>query len=170
MWDLNQAILETFGALAKRAGKAYCYPSQCTILELVGRFYGVRRSRRTLNRHLSLLERSGYFRRVRRHKRGKDGSLILRSTLYKLRGKFFRWMGWLWGSSASFCSFFRVPFMAHNLSTPEQGSIKNPPGLVGISLPICQKGGPTGSLSPPPPLSGAENLIEIGKLIKSLGS
>jgi len=159
------AILETLGELSRRSGKGYCYPSQMTILNLCGRFYGVRRSRRTLNRCLRNLEERGFFHRIRRHRRGKDGSLILRSTLYKLKGKFYRYMGLALKSSLRFFSVFRVPFSAHNLGKTDQVSIK----LAG--LPVCipvdtsQKGGPSGIFPRHPPPSELEKLRE---LIKSL--
>lgn len=114
MCHFDGAILATFGELSRRAGKGYCYPSQRTILKLVERFYDVSKSRRTLNRRLSFLESSGYFVRIRRMKRGPDGSLVMRSTLYKLKGKFFRYMGLVYRLAAGFFEVFRVPFMALN--------------------------------------------------------
>jgi hypothetical protein len=116
MWNLDLAILNTFSVLSQRARKAYCYPSQLTILELAAKYYDVSRSRRTLNRRLSSLERLGYFARLRRIKRAQNGSLIFKSTLYKLKGKFFRFMGSELQRAGRFAGVFRVPSMSHNRS------------------------------------------------------
>jgi len=159
------AVLGSFAELARRSGKGYCFPSQRTILVLVKQYHGIRRSRRSLNRHLSSLEGAGYFVRVRRHKRGKDGSLILRSTLYKLKGKFYRYMGLALRSSLRFFSVFRVPFSAQYHDKADQVSIKFYPGQPLTARHGDEKGGPSGILNGISPPSQLEKLRE---LIKSL--
>ena len=83
-------LLQTLYAVADRYGKLYCYPSQEKLLALLERHHGIKRSRRTLNRWLALLEEEGYFRRIRRLKRGADGGLVFQTTLYRLTKKTFR--------------------------------------------------------------------------------
>lgn len=165
MCHFDGAVLGSFAELARRSGKGYCFPSQRTILDLVRKYHGVRRSRRSLNRHLTRLESEGYFVRVRRHKRGKDGSLILRSTLYKLKGKFYRYMGLALRSSLRFFSVFRVPFSAQYFGKTDQISIKLTGLPVGIPVDTSEKGGPAGIFPSHPPPSELEKLRE---LIKSL--
>jgi len=161
----EEGILLTLGELGRRSGKGYCYPSQAKILGLLRRFYGVRRSRRSLNRALKRLEELGFFQRIRRHKRGIDGTLVLRSTLYKFKGKLYRYMGLALRSSLRFFSVFRVPFSAHNLGRTDQVSIKLAGLPVSIPVDTSQKGGPSGIFPSHPPPSQLEKLRE---LIKSL--
>jgi len=147
--DFDGAILATFGEIGRRAGKGYCYPSQSTILSLVGRFYGVRRSRRTLNRHLSALESAGYFGRLRRHKRGPAGELVLRSTLYVFKGKFYNYMGRGYRRAAAFFGVFRVPFLAHNQSSTDRYLSSDTSLSVNKPVDSSSKGGPSGTFSTP---------------------
>jgi len=146
--DFDGAILATFGELCRRSGKGYCYPSQMTVLSLSRTFYGVERSRRTLNRHLKLLEESGYFQRVRRHRRGASGALILRSTLYKLKGKFYSYMGRGYRRAAAFFGVFRVPFLAHNRSSTDRYLSSDTSLSVNKPVDSSSKGGPPASFSP----------------------
>lgn len=87
--NADSRILETLAGLAGHHGRTWCYPSQEKLLELLKRFTGRTMSRRHLCRHLKALERDGYLRRIRRHKRARNGSLWLRSTCYVLGG---RWL------------------------------------------------------------------------------
>jgi len=149
---LDTAILGTFGELSRRARKGYCYPSQRTILKLAARFYGVSRSRRTLNRRLSFLEHSGFFVRVRRIRRGPDGSLVMRSTLYKLKGKFYNYMGLAYRRVESFFQVFRVPFVALNQRPAPMVSERSVGGAVDNPVDNSERGGPSGifqAISPP---------------------
>lgn len=77
-------VAEVLATLAAHYGKSYCYPSQQKIRALLLRFTGRAMSLRTLNRHLNALVRDLLLRRTRRHQRGADGRLILRSTLYNI--------------------------------------------------------------------------------------
>jgi len=163
--DFDGAILLTLGELSRRSGKGYCYPSQETVLKLCKRFYGVSRSRRSLNRHLKHLEQSNYFRRVRRHKRAGDGSLLLRSSLYILKGKLYRYLGLFLRGTVRFFSVFRVPFSAQYHDKADQVSIKFYPGQPLTASPGDEKGGPSGILNGISPPSKLEKLRE---LIKSL--
>lgn len=70
---------------ARYHGKDYSFMSHEYIRQAYHRTTGHDIGERALNNHLGALERDGYFARVRRHVRGPDGSLILHSTLYRLK-------------------------------------------------------------------------------------
>ena len=92
---VNHPDLRILGVLAGLCGyhrKAYCYPSQETIVRLTQTHSGRAISRRSLNRHLGALELAGWIRRMRRHKRGRSGMLELHSTLYQLTRQALRWL------------------------------------------------------------------------------
>lgn len=76
--------------MAKHFKKGYAFPSQKRILELLQTRYSITMSRATLNRHLKALEKLGWFERIRRHTRARDGSLEMHSTLYRLSREAFR--------------------------------------------------------------------------------
>jgi DNA-binding HxlR family transcriptional regulator len=84
-----QAVVETLSSVCSKYGKAYCYPSQVTIIRLVGEYHGIYISRRTLNRVLRWLEDYGYFKRTRRHRAGPDGRILFATTMYELKKKLF---------------------------------------------------------------------------------
>lgn len=84
-----QAVIETLGSISAKYGKAYCYPSQKTILRLLGEYHGIEISRRTLNRVLRWLENHGYFMRTRRHRAGPDGRILFATTMYTFKKKLF---------------------------------------------------------------------------------
>lgn len=116
------SVLDTLAGIAERHGKPYCYPSQLSIMRLLKDYHGLKLSRRTLNRWLFNLELAGYFKRVRRHRRGNNGEIIFKSTLYKLTGKLFNAMGRLAGRLKKFFGVFRVPKMAQYQTPPGQVS------------------------------------------------
>lgn len=91
MTSKYDAVLYTITGICRANGKGYCFPSQNHILHLVKKYHRVEMSRRTLNRVLKRLEGDGWITRVRRHTKRADGSLWLRSTLYKLCGKVKEW-------------------------------------------------------------------------------
>ena len=84
-----EAVAETLSSVCSKYGKAYCYPSQLTIMRLVGEYHGIEISRRTLNRVLRWLEDHGYFKRTRRHRAGPDGRILFATTMYELKKKLF---------------------------------------------------------------------------------
>jgi len=73
--------------VGKKHGKKYCFPSQETLLRLLRKFYGIERSRRTLNRWLTDIESSGYIRRKRRIRRDPRIGIVFQSTLYRITKK-----------------------------------------------------------------------------------
>jgi len=163
------AIVRTLAGVGLSHQKPYCYPSQATILTLVGQYHGLKISRRTLNRHLSALEGSGYFERVRRHRKGPDGKLLFNSTLYKFKGKLFRFMHGLGKQASSFFRIFRVPWMAQHQAKPSQVSITGQPGRAFPLGRGGEKGSPSGTSSGDPPPSASENLSHLRELIKKIG-
>ena len=84
-----QAVAETISSVCSKYGKAYCYPSQLTIIRLVNEYHGIEISRRTLNRVLRWLEDHGYFKRTRRHRAGPNGRILFATTMYELKKKLF---------------------------------------------------------------------------------
>jgi len=77
-------IISTLKALSSKFNKAYCFPSQASLVSLLARFYGVSICRSTLNNYLSILEAQGYIRRIKRIKRLPSGALRFASTVYIL--------------------------------------------------------------------------------------
>jgi hypothetical protein len=124
------AVLDTLGGIAQKFAKPYCFPSQKKILGCLERYHGIKVSLRTINRWLAALEDQGYFVRVRRHIRGENGGIIFRSTLYKLTGKYFNYLGRLAKRLKGFFGVFRVPKLAQHLPNYGQGSSDLLPGGV----------------------------------------
>jgi len=169
MLSSEVAIVRTLAGVGLSHQKPYCYPSQATILTLVSQYHGLEISRRTLNRHLKALEVSGYFERVRRHRKGVDGKILFNSTLYKFKGKLFKFMHGLGKQASSFFRVFRVPWMAQHQSTSGQGfKAEYPVRWVRIGK-GDEKGGPSATSSGDPPPSVEENLSRLRQLIKKIG-
>jgi len=84
-----QAVAETISSVCSKYGKAYCYPSQLTILRLVREYHDIDISVRTLNRVLRWLEDHRYFKRTRRHRAGPNGRILFATTMYELKKKLF---------------------------------------------------------------------------------
>jgi hypothetical protein len=133
MNNIDSAIVITLGSVALKYNKPYCFPSQAHILRLLFQHHGVTISRRTLNRRLKGLELDSFFQRVRRHFKGQDGKIRFNTTLYKLKKKFFNFVGLLKAQGLRFASLFRVPFPARYQGTTHKGSAgsivdRPPPG------------------------------------------
>lgn len=114
-------LCATLAGLAAKYGKTYCYPSQAKLIALHLRFTGRSMSRRTLCRHLAALERDMLISRRRRHRRAKDGHLIMRSTLYHVMLRYAQRLARamraaiLWPKTlARSIALSGVPFMAQN--------------------------------------------------------
>lgn len=115
---IGESILKIMADLSAFYRKHYIYPGQMKLLELIERREGRRISRRTLNYELKKLEQTGYFARIRRHRNDGEGNILLRTTLYILKGRFFAWMHRLVGKARKWLRFFRVQKIAqYNLQT-----------------------------------------------------
>lgn len=136
----QEAILHTLGAISKCHNKPYCWASQQTQLDLLLKYHHWNISRRTLNRRLRELEDQGYFERVRRHIKGNDGQLMLRSTLYKLKAKFFEWAYRAGQWAKRFFNVFAVPKWAQYQKEPLKVSPQIRPS-EGFSLLLREKDG-----------------------------
>lgn len=79
-------ILACLAHIAAKYGRLWCYPNQATLRAILAKHYALDVSPRTLNRHLAALQAQGYLDRIRRHTADSKGQLILKSTVYKLRG------------------------------------------------------------------------------------
>jgi hypothetical protein len=139
-------ILTVLSGVAAHHGKNYCFPAQEKILGLLSR-YGVRMSRRTLNRHLNALERSGWIKRQRRHHVDPRHGMTFRSSLYTFTKRTFRWLSGLaaavkkavgWGGS--FSSNSRVPNLAQHIPYRESYTGGAPPKAGGAPPEELQKG------------------------------
>lgn len=86
---LLQAVAETLGSVSSKYERAYCYPSQETILRLLYEHHDIDISRRTLNRVLRWLEDNLFFKRTRRHRAGPNGRILFATTMYTLKKKLF---------------------------------------------------------------------------------
>lgn len=115
---VNLAIVNELACLASHYNKTWCYPSQQTLLDRLRKYHGQEISRRTLNRHLALLVAGGWLRRIIRHQRDKiTGDWTFRSTLYVLSGRAWRYFASLAKTVAKSLGFFRVPLVAHNVTS-----------------------------------------------------
>lgn len=86
----KQAIMEVLVSLQLKYGKAYCFPTQKRILELLALYHGIKIKRRALNYHLAGLVKAGLISRTRRIRKNPRGGLIFNSTLYFLRNLGYR--------------------------------------------------------------------------------
>lgn len=102
------AVIPVLAGYMSYHGHRYAFPNQDSILKQLSRFHETPICRRTLNYWLKDLVQRNYFKRIRRHKRGSDGRLFCRSTLYKAKGKFFRYMYSLANHSTAFVRICRI--------------------------------------------------------------
>lgn len=143
-----QAVAETLSSVCSKYGKAYCYPSQETILRLTDEYHGVNISRRTLNRVLCWLEGHGYFKRTRRHRAGPNGRMLFGTTMYELKKKLFIRLNSIkkWADRVSVP--LRVPLRAQYKSRRKNEISLSVSGSCGIPVEISIEGGPTEPKSP----------------------
>ena len=139
-----QAVAETISSVCSKYGKAYCYPSQLTILRLTKEYHDIDISLRTLNRVLRWLEDHAYFKRTRRHRAGPDGRILFATTMYELKKKLFIRLNSIkkWAERVS--SPLRVPLRSkyrsqrkNEISTEASGDVEkmwNPVIKGGASL------------------------------------
>ena len=137
-----QVVLETLSSVCAKHGKAYCYPSQETILRLAREYHGVEISLRTLNRVLRWLEDHNYFKRTRRHRAGADGRILFATTLYALKKKLFIRLNSMRKWADRISSPLRVPLRAEYRSTQKIEILKEVPPACGNPVDPVPKGGP----------------------------
>ena len=82
-----QAILYLVHGYLTKKHKGWSLISQAWILETLDAWYKIKISRSTLNYNLALLRTAGLIETQKRHKRGDNGELVCRVTLYKLTKK-----------------------------------------------------------------------------------
>jgi len=136
----SEAILSTLGGVAKNHNKPYCWVSQETQMDLLSRYHFWNISRRTLNRRLRELEDENYFKRIQRHTKDKNGKLVLRSTLYILKAKFFAWAYRVGQWAKRFFNAFAVPKWAQYQVKPQQVSSSDN-HVEGFSILLKEKDG-----------------------------
>ena len=78
-------VLAVIVGLGGYLGRLWFPVSQAKQLQLLRDRYGLKMSRRHLNRQLGALARDGYVRRIRRHKRGPGGRIDMHATVYAIR-------------------------------------------------------------------------------------
>jgi len=137
-----QATMETISSICSAHGKAYCYPSQATLLRLLEEYHGIKICRRTLNRVLRWLVDHRYIERVRRHRAGLDGKMVFATTLYLLKKKLFIRLNSIrkWVDRVS--SPLRVPLRAQYRSTQKIKIFKEVAPNVEILWKSPIEGGP----------------------------
>ena len=143
-----QAVAETVSSVCSKYGKAYCYPSQLTILRLVKEYHDVDISLRTLNRVLRWLEDHKYFKRTRRHRAGPDGRILFATTMYELKKKLFIRLNSIkkWADRVS--SPLRVPLRSKYISQRKNEIFTEASGDVEMLLNPVIKGRASLNLDP----------------------
>lgn len=86
------AIMHVLMSLQLKYGKAYCFPTQKTILALLLKCHQIDIQRRALNYHLRDLVNLGLITRTRRIRKNPAGGLIFNSTLYFLKNLGYRFL------------------------------------------------------------------------------
>ena len=138
-----QAVAETLSSVCAKYGKAYCYPSQNTILRLLEEYHDVVISRRTLNRILRWLEDHGYFKRTRRHRAGPNGRMLFGTTMYELKKKIFIRLNLIKKWVDRVTTPLRVPLRSQYRSIKKNEILKEVAGSVEILLKSDIKGKPS---------------------------
>lgn len=128
------SLVPTLAGLASHYGKRYCYPSQDKIIELHARRTNVRRSRRTLNRHLAGLAGQGWIKRTRRHTRAPGRGFEFRSTLYTMTRRAYRWLATLAQAARDAIGWGRVTLLSQHFPTRDNNS-GHPPANRGAGPP-----------------------------------
>jgi len=136
MTSKKEAILYALAGVALKYDKGYCYPSQAHILHLVQKWHKISMSRSTLNRILKEMEFEGWFERIRRHRRGPNGKILFGTTLYKLKGKVYKYLGSLREWLGKFFLRFRVPFVGQYKPPKSEilGGCIGGEGVLGVLL------------------------------------
>ncbi len=118
-------ILQAVAWLSKRREKGYCYPSQVALVKILCSTYNIKRCRRTLNYHLSDLERHGYIRRLRRTHEGENRQPVFASTLYALKKRALAFLGQTLDrlAQAGVAAWSRVKKIAHEDHWPRVQSL-----------------------------------------------
>ena len=138
-----QAVAETISSVCSKYGKAYCYPSQLTILRLVKEYHDIDISLRSLNRVLRWLEDHAYFKRTRRHRAGPDGRLLFGTTMYELKKKLFIRLNSIKKWVDRISSPLRVPLRAQYRSSRKNEISKNGCESVEMLLKSAIEGKPS---------------------------
>lgn len=118
-------ILQALAWLCKHNEKRYCYPSQARLVAILSATYHIKRCRRTLNYHLSYLERHGYIRRLRRTHEGENRQPVFASTIYGLKKRGLALLGLLVEriTQAGVAAWSRVKEIAHENNWPRVQSL-----------------------------------------------
>jgi len=129
-------IIATLSAVSRKNLKGYCFPSQASVVSLLGRFYSLRVCRSSLNVYLSILEAHGYIRRIKRLKRLPSGALRFASTIYILTNKAYKLL-YRFGCSlhrAGVRVFTRAKKVLARAAAPNHLKWRYPPGEIPSSL------------------------------------
>ena len=115
MDQTSQAILEMDCGIGKKYEKPYHYASVKHQLVLLRKFGGPDISPRTYFRRRNKMEEAGYIKRIRRHRRRKDGTFAPGSTITMVLAKGFYEMARVMKRCLKVFSFHRLPKMALNM-------------------------------------------------------
>ena len=121
----QSCILQAVAWLSRRRDKGYCYPSQVALVKILSSTYHIKRCRRTLNYHLSDLERQGYIRRIRRTHEGENRQPVFASTIYALKKRGLALLGKMAAviHQAGVAAWGRVKKIEHEDSWPRVQSL-----------------------------------------------
>ena len=111
----SQALLEMDCGIGKKFEKAYHYASQKHQLDLLRKYGGPDISKRTLNRRRREMEDEGLIRRIKRHRRLKDGTFAPGSTITMVLAKGFYQIARVLKRAIKVFSYHRMPKMALNM-------------------------------------------------------
>lgn len=109
MLGKHDALVLTIAGYSQYFEKAYIFPSQDQIRRQADSRWGEPMSKRTINRHLRVLEDEGYFERVNRCHFINENNKKFKTTLYKLSGKLFSQVKSLEKRISNLGKFMRCP-------------------------------------------------------------
>jgi len=113
--QISQALLEMDCGIGKKYEKPYHYTSQKRQLVLLRKFGGPDISTRTLNRRRRKMEDAGYIKRIKRHRRLRDGTFAPGSTITMVLAKGFYQIARVLKRAIKVFSYHRMPKMALNM-------------------------------------------------------
>ena len=122
-WVINAkhiAIVSVLEGLMRKYGKAYSYPSQEKIIELLQTYHGFKMTRRTLNRYLADIERWNCIGRIVRHHEGPNRTMQFRTTAYYILQRVAEIVKKFLRQAIRLAEVFRVPRITQYSLTTER--------------------------------------------------
>mgnify|MGYP001587946258 FL=1 len=128
------AVIDMLTSLARIHKKSYSYPSQLTILRLLGTYHGITMSRRTLNTYLAYMRVHYLIKTFRGRSAGRNKKTgQWQTTAYYVLSKALKLLKTLENKVKRILSSHRVQLSAHNIFTTKR-VFKKVPKEKGILL------------------------------------